>query len=69
VGGTHCLRVEEEDWGGGVNRDLSSMHLVLTTHTRSGMRRPMGSGGATPSEIWRQRAWGWQCGLDRCRGG
>jgi hypothetical protein len=36
VGGTHWLRVEEEDWGGGVNRDLSSLRLVLTTHTDQG---------------------------------
>jgi hypothetical protein len=45
VGGTH---LEEDNWGGGVNRDPASACLVSMVQTRSGSRR---FGDVTTDEI------------------
>jgi hypothetical protein len=47
VGGTQWIRVEEEeDWGGGVNRDPVLARLVSVAQTRSGSRRSFGDATA-----------------------
>jgi hypothetical protein len=50
VGGAHRIGVEENDWGGGVNWDLSSACLVLAAQTKSGLRRRFKD--ATVDGIW-----------------
>jgi hypothetical protein len=47
VGGAQWIGVEEEeDWGGGVNRDLVLARLVSAAQTRSGSRRSFGDATA-----------------------